>query len=632
MKTYAVENAVCKTPLEKVHIKGYAEDLMNIFFEKRIFSDHGVHDVLGEAETAFAECRDDEGVAGLWKGEFWGKWIISAVRVCRYTGSEKLKNTVHNSALKLIGYQREDGYIGTYKNSKNFMAADPEKTREVMGWPCNWNWNIWCRKYTLWGLLECYELTEDERILNASIGLANHLISELTEEGVYINDTGTFNGAPSCSILKPMLVLYRITEDERYLKFCLDFVSLWENADKKPGLIENSLSKKPLGDWYDFSEEWSKVYEILSCYDGLAELYRITGEHKYLEACENFYELLIKNELNAVFSVGFNDQFRDAAFNVNTITEPCDVIHWMRLCHELFALTGEAKYMDSFELAFYNPFLASSFKDGMWGARGVRGHSRHFSVNGQAGMKHNHCCVNNMPRGYMNMAESCVMESGDSLYINLYNEAEITTAKGIKVDFAGDYMANSKSQITVDFGTHTPCPIKLRIPAWSKNNKVVAQGKVYTPDSGYFTLMPENAKTIIDVEFDNEIEIIPVDAHKELPHDSWKVVRWSNTYDATGSPEDMFLYDKRFILRKGAVLLCRTKLIGSSEEEMFGTDALIDDTYRCSYRVTKPDKDVNIQLDVVLDNGSNVIKTKVCDFASGTNMIVDDVKFFSIYF
>lgn len=632
MKPYIKENIINKSPLENVEVKGYTKELMDIFFEKRIFSGHGKNVVFKEAEDAFRNCIDDSTTVGLWQGEFWGKWIISAARVCRYTGNAELKEFLHNAALTLIGFQHENGYIGTYKESKNFMSPAPtEEVIKEMGWACNWNWNIWCRKYTLWGLLECYDLTSDKKIIDACVKLADNLITELEETNKRLGETGTFKGMPSCSILKPMLILYRITEDEKYLLFCLDFVKDWENTDIMPGLIANTLSKKPLGKWYDFDIKWAKAYEMMSCFDGLVELYRVTGTEKYLEACKSFYDIVIENELNPLYSVAFNDEFRDAKFNVNAITEPCDVIHWMRVCHELFTLTGDAKYMDSFELAFYNPFLASSYKDGMWGARGARGQGRHLSVNAQAGMKHNHCCVNNMPRGYMNMAETCVMTSDKSIYINLYTEAEITLENGTKIAIDGDYLADSSAKITVDFGSNAPCEIKLRIPAWSKENKAISNRKEYNPESGYFAVLPTESKTVIEVEFDSSIKIIHIDAHKELPEDEWKLKRWVSANTPGEGDPAIFLYDNRCILQKGAVLLCRTKLIGNTEEEMFG-NKLIDTSYKCTFTKSKPTEGVNVQLDITLENEYNKIVTKVCDYASGTNMIVDDMRYFSIYF
>ena len=630
MKQYAKENIINKTNLENVEIGGYTADLMNIFFEQRVFGDYGRNVVCKEAESAFETCVDDEGVVGIWQGEFWGKWIISAVRVYKYTGSEELKNFVHNAALKIIGYQRENGYIGTYKNSKKFMSPDVNEAIKEMGWECDWNWNIWCRKYTLWALLEVYEITQDAKILDACVKMADNLITELKEEGRRLGETGTFCGLPSCSILKPMLILYRLTENEGYLSFCLDFVADWENADIMPGLIANTLNKTPIAKWYN-NPKWAKVYEMMSCFDGLIELHRVTGDEKYLTVCKNFYELAKATEQNVLYSVGHNDEFLEGSYHINAVTEPCDVIHWMRICFELFSLTGDAKYMDSFELAFYNPFLASSYKDGKWGARGARTHGRHITVDEQAKFKHNHCCVNNMPRGYMNMAEACIMQSADAIYINLYTETKATLKDGTTVEVSGDYLANSSAKIEIDFKDNTPYDVKLRIPQWSSKNTVVADGVAYSPESGYFTVKPQNNKCVIDVQFDNEIKVIEKDAHKEYIPDEKQIYKWTYKNTPAECTEDMLIHENRCILQKGAVLLCRTKLIGNTEEEMFGNKP-IDTSYKCTYQQVAPQKGINLQFNITLENGTDTIKTTVCDYASGTNMKFEDMHTFNIFF
>ena len=634
MIPYKKENVIFKMPLQNVKVGGYAGELMDVFFEKRIFSDWGKNVVFKEAEEAFVKCTDDSTSVGMWQGEFWGKWVISAARAFKYNGNEELKDFLHNAALNLIKLQRKNGYIGTYKNSENFMSPPPSgKIVEEMGWDCDWNWNIWCRKYTLWGLLECYDITGDEKILKACRRLADNLITELEKNNKRLGETGTFKGLPSCSILKPMLILYRITENEEYLSFCLDFVKDWENPDIMPGLIANSLAGKPLSDWYSFDKRWAKAYEMMSCFDGIAELYRVTGTEKYLKACEKFYDILLKYEINPLYSVGFNDEFRSAAFNVNAITEPCDVIHWMRLCHELFLLTGDSKYMDSFELAFFNPFLASSYKDGMWGARGARGQGRHLFVLGQAGMKHNHCCVNNMPRGYLNMAESCITTDDESIYINLYNDAEVTTDRGVNVVVSGDYFVSSSTKITVDFGDNPICKIKLRIPGWSRKTVVLSGGNEYMPEIGYFTVNPTSRVTEIEICFDDDVRIIPVDAHNELPEDEWKLRRWVSANTPGECPKELFLHRGRCILQKGPLLLCRSKLIGNTHEEMFGGGNLIDSSCKCvSCESVTPSDGINVQFNISLQNSSGTTMLKVCDYASGTNTMTEDEYFFSIYF
>ena len=261
----------------KLRLSGKIADQMETFFRERVTSDYARDVILAECEEQFRLRNDDETIVGYWRGEFWGKWVISGCRVARYERDEKLKETLRKTALNLIGTADPDGYIGTYRDKTNFMASDPEETKKVVGWPCNWNWNLWCRKYTLWGMLEIHDLTGDEKILSAARKFTDQYIGMLEEHNVRPGETGTFNGLPTCSIMKPLLILYRLTGDERYLNFALSIADDWERADGHiPNLIRNALEMKPVHEWYPESEKWAKAYEMMSCLDGLLELYRVS--------------------------------------------------------------------------------------------------------------------------------------------------------------------------------------------------------------------------------------------------------------------------------------------------------------------------------------------------------------------
>ena len=143
MKAYKVQNRIAATPLSNVRLYGYVAELMARFFDNRIFSDEAHEVIYRECEEAFVKQVDDtlQAPLGYWQGEFWGKWIISAARVARYEKNDSLICFIRNAGLRLAGLQREDGYLGTYRESQNFMAPKPEDTKRM---PC-WNWNIWCR-------------------------------------------------------------------------------------------------------------------------------------------------------------------------------------------------------------------------------------------------------------------------------------------------------------------------------------------------------------------------------------------------------------------------------------------------------------------------------------------------------
>ncbi len=415
---YAVENVVRPAALGDVKIGGRIAKKMGRFFYNRILSDKAKNLVYQETLDAFKNQLDDQsGAVGLWQGEFWGKLTISAVRVCEYRRDPELKAFIAKSVDALLKFQQPDGYIGTYKDRMFLTVTDLKKAKEVMGWDCNWCWNLWCRKYTLWGLLEAYGLLGDKKILAAAERFMTQYIDMLHANGVLLCDTGTFHGAPSMSILKPLLMLYRNTGDKKFSDFAREIVAYWNRPnDPIPNYLQNAFTHKPFADWYPDPPKWAKVYETLSCLDGLLEYYRVTGDKHVLEAVTLIRDEIIASDANLVGSVGFNDIFNHATAQNSVISEPCDVIHWMRLNYELFALTADAKYMDTFEDAFLNGFLAGVYRDGTWGARGVRSHGRHYTAKGQAGMQHNHCCVDNMPRGYMNMAQAIAAEKDGNLY------------------------------------------------------------------------------------------------------------------------------------------------------------------------------------------------------------------------
>ena len=642
MLDYKVKNMIEPADLSDVRVLGYHGELIDTFFEGRIMSPHARDEVYQECEDAFKLRRDDETGVGIWQGEYWGKWIISACRASRYNHSEELREFIRKGAKKLMTYQRADGYLGTYKNSALLLPCTPEEGMAAIGSPVEWNWNIWCRKYTLWGMLEAYGLLYDREMLDCATRMADHLIAELDALGLEPGDTGTFNGLPSCSIMKPMLILYRYTEDKKYLDFCLRIADRWENPEIMPAIIANSLSDKRIREWYPDSNKWAKAYEMMSCFDGLVELYRVSGVQRYLEACERFFDMIMKHEKNLLSSVAFNDVFGDAAYDINCMTEPCDVIHLMRLAHELFKLTGKAKYMNAFEKAGYNALFTSAFKDGLWGARALRTAGRHQVAFNQANMKHNHCCVNNIPRGLLNFAESQIMTDGESLYINLYTAFEgsiLVGDKAVKVKIGGDYLGEGRAEIRLS-GFDGELSVKMRVPAWSRYHRIEADAREMRTEGDYVTLTAIGACFEIRAEFDSCVEITEAHSHPTLGDLPWKERRWISGFgvDATVTEEytsacsEHYLRESACVIHKGPLLLCRTKLIGNTEEEMFGEHRLTT-AHRCvsCERIGSPDG-VNIAWNMKFSDGKETLEYKVCDYSSGTNFMTLDKKYYSIFF
>ena len=91
--------------------------------------------------------------------------------------------------------QLADGYIGNYRADRRAQGG----------------WDVWGVKYTLMGLLYYHDLTHEERPLACARRLADWLIGEVGPGGKRrIVTTGNYCGMPSCSVLEPIVWLYRV--------------------------------------------------------------------------------------------------------------------------------------------------------------------------------------------------------------------------------------------------------------------------------------------------------------------------------------------------------------------------------------------------------------------------------------
>lgn len=621
--TQLIQHSHTLLPLGAVKFRGRIGAQMDCFLNRRLRSEEA-HTAYQEAEDAFRSKKDDEsGVYGLWQGEFWGKWILGAVRTARYFDDGKLQDFIRQGVHRMLSLQEPSGYLGTYRDPLNVFAADKKRTQVLLGWPCDFNWNIWCRKYTLWGLIEAWQLLKEPEILDGARRLVLHLIHSLKENGIRPGATGTFAGIPSGSILKPMVLLYRATGEQEFLDFAQGIAEDWKRADNlAPNLINNALSGRPVHEWYPNPPGWAKVYETLSCFDGMIELYRETGDTELLEAAMSFHAIIRKSEYNLLFSVGFNDIFNHASAQLNAISEPCDILHWMRLCHELFMETGDKRYMDDFELAFLNPFLAGVCRDGRWAARGVRSHGQHMYEDGQIGMKHSQCCVNNIPRGFLNAAQSAVTLKGDAVSVNLYvNAAGVFTLPNggqLALTISGDYAGQGEAVLSAALSGAEEVPMRMRIPSWATTARLEHGDDRRTVTGEWIEVKVPAGESEFRLHFGRQLQI-----RRHLPPantDPWYRQRWIEP-----GMEELFRTEPGSTMVYGPLLLARSKCIGNTEAEMFGT--ALPPGFSCSLRRMES-PEVNCAFEA--DFGGSV--TRVCDYASAANEIVGDPHFFSVYF
>ena len=135
-----IQDCVSPVPLGALRWEGHLGERLDTLARARILDAEAWQQFYPETEDAFRLRQDDEKFPkqGVWSGEFWGKYILSAIAAQRYYQSAELKQRVAQAVRGLLSAQEPNGYLGTYKHSDFFRGN---------------TWNVWNRKYTLWGLL-----------------------------------------------------------------------------------------------------------------------------------------------------------------------------------------------------------------------------------------------------------------------------------------------------------------------------------------------------------------------------------------------------------------------------------------------------------------------------------------------
>jgi DUF1680 family protein len=216
---------------------------------------------------------------------------------------------------------------------------------------------VWGRKYVLLGLLAYYDLTGDKVVLEAAKRHADAVLAEIGPGNKDILSLGMWNGMAASSILEPIVVLYRRTGEKRYLDFAEYIVGRWE--DRK-------FSERALAG----GAPYHKAYEGMSCIEGLCELYRVTGEKRYLEVSIALSRYIIEKELFVSGSGSSGEKwFGGRTKQIKRIGKPmetCVMATWMKLCYQLLRLTGDPTWADEMERTTYNALLAPLKTDGSW--------------------------------------------------------------------------------------------------------------------------------------------------------------------------------------------------------------------------------------------------------------------------
>ena len=295
--------------------------------------------------------KEDADYEAGWRGEYWGKMMRGACFVYAYSQNPQLYEVLAETILDILTAQEENGRISSYGIDHEFDG-----------------WDIWGRKYVLLGMQYFLEICKDkklsEKIIDSMCRQLDYIMSKIgkQEEGKLpiTKATRHWRGLNSSSLLEPVVRLYNITKEQKYLDFATyivecggtDIVNIFELAYKD--------------ELYPYQYPVTKAYEMTSCFEGLLEYYRVTGIEKYKVSIINYANKILESDFTIIGCCGCTHELFDHSTvrqanttNGSEMQETCVTVTLMKFFYQLTLLTGDVRYVDAFETSLYNAYLGS---------------------------------------------------------------------------------------------------------------------------------------------------------------------------------------------------------------------------------------------------------------------------------
>ena len=429
-----------------------------------------------------------------WIGEHAGKFLHAAGNTWLYTHDARLKAIMDRIARGLIAAQEPDGYLGTYTDDKRWTS-----------------WDVWVHKYDLIGLLTYYHVTGYEPALDAARKIGDLLCRTFGEQPGQrdIVKAGEHVGMAATSVLEPMVMLYRYTGERRYLDFCFYITRAYDQPEG-PKIIRSLDETGSV-----FKTANAKAYEMMSNLVGLAELYRLTGERKFLEPVLAAWKDISTKRLYITGTTSSSEHFRDdfdlPGEEKSDVGEGCATVTWLQLNWQLLRLTGEAQYAQELERTVYNQLLGAQDPH--------NGNICYFTpLNGKKNPTPGiNCCVSSEPRGISMIPRIAWGSPENGVVVELYTPGEAQIA-GVRLKSETRFPADGAVTLTVAPAEERRFPLFLRVPSWTRKFTATAGGRKLAGKPGEYLKIDRVWKSGDRVEIAMDMTVRLLDGGKSYPN------------------------------------------------------------------------------------------------------------------
>lgn len=434
-----------------------------------------------------------------WIGEHIGKFLEAATNAYELSKNKTFKTQIDRTAQQWIAAQLEDGYLGTYSLENHWTS-----------------WDVWSHKYDIIGLLRYYEMSGFQPALNAARKTGDVLCKTFGKNAGQkdIIKSGTHVGMAATSVLEPMVDLYRMTGDKKYLDFCLYLIESMEQVNG-PKIISTLNAN---GGRVDKTAN-SKAYEMMSNLVGLLKLYKVTADEKYLKPVQLAWNDIVSNRLYITGTTSSFEHFKDndvlPAGQKDNVGEGCVTTTWLQLNYQLLSITGDIKFLNELERSVYNQLTAAENpQTGCVSYFTPLSGIKPFSCNIT-------CCMSSVPRGIAMIPLFANGKINNNPSFLLYQAGTyVTTVNNNKISFVTttDFPKNGIVSIKVNTDKPFLSALNFRKPYWATDFTMTVNGKKQIIQEGETLIINRTWKNndVIAVQFSMPIKVL--DGGKTYPN------------------------------------------------------------------------------------------------------------------
>lgn len=398
-----------------------------------------------------------------WSGEFIGKYLCSSILSYRILRDPREKETIDRLVRALLASQDEDGYLGPFNREQRLIGS---------------NWDLWGHYWAIRALLLYNDAFGSVEAVRAATKAADLIVNRFLKRDFRFTNDGSY-GQMNYAIIHAFTKLYRLTGKPTYLEMARWIVDRWE----EPGAGLYMTKALEGHDMYEFpGNRWESVHDFQGMYD----MYLLTGEKKFLDAFTNIWYSIQKGDRHNTGGFTSGERTTGDPYQPGAI-ETCCTVAWLDMSIDFLKLTADPLIADEIELSTFNGNVGGQSPSGRWwtyntpmnGTKEASAHTINFQC--RAGSPELNCCSVNGPRGLAMISEWAVLVSQEGLTLNYYGPAtfETRTPGQHTVRLREDTEYPRDGLVRIDVTTEQPekFVLRLRIPSWSRQTGVSVNGK-----------------------------------------------------------------------------------------------------------------------------------------------------------